>query len=253
MMDLSDRMKGFYENCYRIFLPRRTYTIIRVDGKSFKSYTNNLNEPFDDGLINDMNEAAKYLCKNIQGSKFAYVQSDEISILITDFEKLTTSAWFDNNLLKMTSISASLATSKFNQLRIYREMEEVFDQPTNILDVQKAIKDIKLAEFDSRVFQISTKIEVYNYFLWRQQDATRNSIQKVGQTFIGKNNLKNINCKNIQEILFTEKGINWNDYDPKYKRGRMISKNSDNKWDVVDVPIFSQEQEFLLNLIPDNN
>jgi tRNA(His) guanylyltransferase len=252
MMDLSDRMKGYYENCYRIFLPRRTYTIIRVDGKSFKSYTNNLNEPFDDGLINDMNETAKYLCKNIQGSKFAYVQSDEISILITDFEKLTTSAWFDNNLLKMTSVSASLATSKFNQLRIYREMVEVFDQPTNILDVQEAIKDIKLAEFDSRVFQISTKIEVYNYFLWRQQDATRNSILKVGQTYLGKNKLKNLSCKNIQEILFTEKGLNWNDYDSKYKRGRMIAKNSDNKWDFIDVPIFSQEQEFLLNLIPDN-
>lgn len=101
---LGDRMKKFYENITRIFLPRRTYTIIRVDGKAFHNYTNNLDEPFDYGFIDDMNDVARYLCKNIQGAKFAFVQSDEISVLITDFEKIGTSAWFDGNVQKMASV-----------------------------------------------------------------------------------------------------------------------------------------------------
>lgn len=82
-------MKEFYENRTRNFLPRRTYTIIRVDGKAFHSYTRGLVRPFDEKLVNDMDETACYMCKNIQGAKFAFVQSDEISILLTDFEGLT--------------------------------------------------------------------------------------------------------------------------------------------------------------------
>ena len=106
---LGDRMKEFYENRTRNFLPRRTYTIIRVDGKAFHSYTRGLIRPFDEKLVNDMDETACYMCKNIQGAKFAFVQSDEISILLTDFEGLTTDAWFDGNIQKMASVSASLA------------------------------------------------------------------------------------------------------------------------------------------------
>ena len=111
---LGDRMKRFYENITKYFLPRRTYTIIRIDGKAFHSLTQNFDKPFDYTFINQMDETAKYLCKNIQGAKFAFVQSDEISILMTDFDKINTSAWFDGNVQKIASISASMATSKFN-------------------------------------------------------------------------------------------------------------------------------------------
>lgn len=82
---LGDRMKDFYENRTRYMLPRRTYTVIRIDGKAFKNYTKGLIRPFDKGLIEDMNSTAEYLCKNIQGEKLAYVQSDEISIVLSDF------------------------------------------------------------------------------------------------------------------------------------------------------------------------
>ena len=118
--DLGTRMKEFYENRYRIFLPRRTNVLIRIDGKAFHTYTRGLNKPYDDGLMEDMNETTKYLCENIQGAKMGYVQSDEISILITDYDDISTSAWFDNNIQKMCSIAASLATAKFNQLRMAR-------------------------------------------------------------------------------------------------------------------------------------
>ena len=117
---IMQRMKDNYESRSHTFLTRRTPVIIRLDGKAFHTYTRNLEKPFDEGLIEDMQLTAKYLCENIQGAKCAYVQSDEISILLTDYDKLDTKAWFDYNVQKMCSISASLATGKFNQLRLYR-------------------------------------------------------------------------------------------------------------------------------------
>jgi tRNA(His) 5'-end guanylyltransferase len=230
---LGDRMKEFYENRTRNFLPRRTYTIIRVDGKAFHSYTRGLARPFDEKLVNDMDETACYMCKNIQGAKFAFVQSDEISILLTDFEGLTTDAWFDGNIQKMASISASLATAKFNELR-----------PN------------KIALFDSRVFIIPSDIEVENYFIWRQQDTTRNSISSVAQSMFSHRELENKNTDQMQEMCF-QKGVNWNDFSAKLKRGRLIVKQdyekegaTRSKWVSVEPPIFTQEREMLKVLIP---
>lgn len=230
---LGDRMKEFYENRTRNFLPRRTYTIIRVDGKAFHSYTRGLVRPFDEKLVNDMDETACYMCKNIQGAKFAFVQSDEISILLTDFEQITTDAWFDGNIQKIASISASLATAKFNELR-----------PN------------KIALFDSRVFTIPSDIEVENYFIWRQQDTTRNSISSVAQSMFSHRELENKNTDQMQEMCF-QKGVNWNDFSAKLKRGRLIVKQdyekegaTRTKWVSVEPPIFTQEREMLKILIP---
>lgn len=202
---LGDRMKSFYENRTKQFLPRRTYTVIRIDGKAFHTYTRGLERPFDMKLINDMDETAKYLCKNIQGAKLAFVQSDEISIVLTDFDALGTDAWFDGNVQKITSISASLATAKFNELR-----------PN------------KIALFDSRAFTIPSKIEVINYLIWRQQDTTRNSISSVAQSMYSAKELHGKKTDEQQEMIL-QKGTNWNDYDAKLKRGRLIVKETYDK------------------------
>lgn len=241
---LGDRMKSYYESRTRILLPRRSYTIIRIDGKAFHTYTKYLNKPFDDDLMNDMDLTAIKICQNIQGAKLAFVQSDEISILLTDFDELNTQAWFDNNVQKMVSISASLVTAFFNEERRPREAHK------------------KLAMFDSRVFQLPNKSEVMNYFIWRQQDTVRNSISSVAQSLYSHKELNGKNCNEMQEMIF-QKGINWNDYAPKYKRGRIISKVeipdpviidvTRSKWIMTEPPIFTQEKEFLNNLILDNN
>ena len=118
--ELGDRMKKAYENRTRFYLPRRAYSILRLDGRSFHTFCKGLKKPFDAGLIADMDATACYLCKNIQGAKFAFVQSDEISILLTDFNEIGTDAWFDGNIQKMVSVAASMATAKFNQLRLIR-------------------------------------------------------------------------------------------------------------------------------------
>ena len=188
--ELGDRMKKNYENRTRVLLPRRTYTIIRIDGKAFHTYTLGLKRPFDMGLIEDMDETAKYLCKKIQGAKLGFVQSDEISILLTDFETHQTDAWFDGNVQKIVSISASMAASKFNQLRMVRAaISNSGDDPLasdgsgegTLSDDE--INEFKLADFDARTFTIPSRAEVMNYIIWRQNDTTRNSISSVAQSF----------------------------------------------------------------------
>lgn len=218
---LGDRMKAFYEDRTRIKLPRRTYTIIRIDGKAFHTYTKGLKRPFDTGLIDDMNWTTEYLCKNIQGVKFGYVQSDEISLVLTDFDTLQTDLWFDGNLQKMASIAASMATAKFNQLRMMRACHEGSDVD-GYLDMDD-LSGFKLAMFDARVFQITSPMEVENYFIWRQQDATRNSISSVAQSEFSTRELHGKKTNEMQEMLF-QKGINWNDFSPREKRGSVIRR-----------------------------
>ncbi|MBC7863773.1 MAG: tRNA(His) guanylyltransferase Thg1 family protein [Bacteroidia bacterium] len=232
---LGDRIKTFYEDTTRHFLTRRTYTLIRADGKAFHTYTKDLKRPFDDEFMKNMDETAEFLCKNIMGAKFAFVQSDEISILLTDFEEIGTQAWFDGNIQKIVSVAASMATAKFNELR-----------------------PGKIALFDARVFQIPQKIETENYFIWRQQDTTRNSISSVARSLYSSKQLFGKKNEELQEMIF-QKGSNWNDFAPRYKRGRLIEKQHyekegaiRSKWNCIDVPVFTQEREFLSKRIPDN-
>ena len=264
---LGDRMKDFYEDRTRYKLARRTNTIIRIDGKAFHTYTKGLQRPFDQGLMGDMNKTAEYLCQNIQGAKFGYVQSDEISILITDYDDIDTHAWFDGNLQKMTSIAASLATAKFNQLRIMRHMENAM-----IFLEQEHIEEFKMAHFDARVFQIPYQEEVINYFIWRQQDATRNSISSVAQSLYSAKELHGKKTSDMQEMIF-QKGINWNDFTPREKRGsiihrvehvyarrdepimdgktRVIEAYKRKKWEAdLNTPIISQDKDYLRWFFP---
>lgn len=273
---LGDRMKE-YENITRYYLPKKSYVLARIDGKAFHTYTKGLTRPFDLGLISDMNETAKYLVENIQGARFAYVQSDEISLLITDFvdgkDNRNTESWFGNNLQKMNSISASFATSKFNQLRI-----------TRFLNEESTINEkFRFANFDSRFWIVPKRSEVINYFIYRQQDATRNSIQSIGQSFFSEKELKNQTIDKIQDMVFQKTKINWNDYSAQLKRGRgvvrvekevelnliAITKAKQNAkedwiehdgkifvkrktWEIADVPIFTKDKEFFNNIIPLN-
>ena len=252
---LGDRMKGNYEDRTRFSLPRRTYTVIRIDGKAFHTYTRGLVKPFDKGLMDDMDATTAFLCSNIMGAKLGYVQSDEISIVITDFDDIDTQSWFDSNLQKMTSVSSSIATAKFNQLRMSRACGNGYSDGCL---TGKDINEFKLAMFDSRVFQIPQKVEVINYLIWRQQDATRNSISSVAQSLYSPKELHGKNSDQQQELIF-QKGINWNDYSYREKRGAIITKvpyelngTMRTKWVSVETPIFTQEKEFLNNLIPNN-
>jgi tRNA(His) 5'-end guanylyltransferase len=252
---LGDRMKG-YENIPRIYLTRRMPAIIRIDGKAFHTFTRGFDRPFDEIMIRSMWETAKYLCENIQGCKLAYTQSDEISLLLTDYDELTTSAWFDKNIQKIVSVSASMATLAFNKYFSSLCIDWYAQHNASIKEWDLYSKRFDTALFDSRVF-IIPKEDVCNYFIWRQQDATRNAIQMVGYANFSHKQLNNVNCNQIQEKLFQEKSINFNDYPISQKRGICVVKEyykkdeaDRSRW-VIDenIPVFTQDREYIEKFI----
>src|ERR1700740_3373953 len=196
---LGDRMKR-YEAVTRAFLPRRTYTILRVDGRAFHTMLRHADKPYDSYVMDAMAEVAEALCKDIAGAQFAYTQSDECSVLITDFESVHTEPWFAGNVQKMVSSAAATASIAFTE---YWNMS---------------------GRFDARVFTIPDPAEVINYFIWRQRDAVRNSIMMAGQFYFPHSHLQGKNGDQIQEMLHSHKCINWNDYSARAKRGQFTSR-----------------------------
>lgn len=212
--ELGQRMKEQYEHRTRVFVPRRTFTIIRLDGKAFHTYTRGLQKPFDDGLSKDIDDAIIAMLPEIQGVQFAYTQSDEVSLLLTDFATPNTDAWFDGNIQKMASVSASIMTAEFNKLRWQRFINK---QSLNLLGSENST-----GYFDSRVFTIPDRTEVMNYFIWRNQDCARNSVSMVAQSLFSHKELQGKSTAEMQEMIYQKEGINWADYDQAKKNGRLI-------------------------------
>jgi tRNA(His) guanylyltransferase len=225
---LGDRIKG-YEKAYNITLPKRLPIIIRVDGKNFHSLLRNIKSPFDEGIKNLMDSAACKLLNEIQGAVFAYVQSDEISVLIINYSSLEYSPWFANELQKIVSVSASLATMGFDEAAHF--------------DMDGRFEYLGDAAFDARTF-ILPKEEVCNYFIWRQQNWTRNSVQMLARTLYSHNQLNDKNNEELQEMIF-QKGLNWNDLETWKKRGRCFYKKDGKIHVDNDPPIFTQDREFI--------
>lgn len=235
---LGTRMKTYYEQVPKTRLVRRMPVAIRIDGKAFHTFTRGFQKPFDEVLGNAMVRTMEYLCKNIQGCVFGYTQSDEITLLLIDYQTLDTCAWFDYEVQKMCSISASMATMAFNKF-----FQKEFDQwlsdhiefPFDYGDDTINLADKTLgktygksiangAMFDARCFNIP-KEEACNLVYWRQLDATRNSIQMVGQANFSQNELQGKSCNVIQDMLLTQRGINWNNYPTRWKRGVAWKRN----------------------------
>ena len=227
---LGTRMKTYYEQVPKTRLVRRMPVAIRIDGKAFHTFTRGFQKPFDEVLGNAMVRTMEYLCKNIQGCVFGYTQSDEITLLLIDYQTLETDAWFEYEVQKMGSISASMATMAFNKY-FKEEMNSWWETAHDGVkwDSPEWEKIDKLLEtyanaykkgamFDSRVFNIP-KEEVCNLVYWRQLDATRNSIQMVGQANFSHSELQGCSCNVIQDMLHEQRGINWNDFPTRWKRG----------------------------------
>jgi tRNA(His) 5'-end guanylyltransferase len=275
--DLANRMKD-YEKRNRYYLQRRMPVIIRLDMRAGHTFTKGFKRPFDEVFMKSMQETAKYLCENIQNTKIAYTQSDEITLVLIDYEKLNTDAFFDYRVDKMCSIAASMATMAFNRFfEINTLTERLKNDVEHDYALGKAYKDAlyKGAMFDARVFNIP-KEDVTNNFYWRQLDCSRNSIQMVGQANFSHKELQNKSCIDIQEMLL-QKDIDWNDFPAYQKRGTCVVKNkyisrdyyvaftqkeykeyslhdsskSENEWIIdKDIPIFKGEgREYIEKLI----
>jgi tRNA(His) 5'-end guanylyltransferase len=204
---LGDRMK-LYETATRTVLPRRTLTVCRVDGRAFHSFLRHADKPFDNAVMSAMDAVAEALCAEMSGAAFAFTQSDECSVLLTDFESHGTQPWFGGVVQKIASIAASTATVAFN--RRYG-----------------VDHDDACATFDARVFTIPDPVEVANYFLWRQRDCVRNSISMAAQAKFSHKQLHGKSTGVMQEMLWSEYGINWNDYPAGAKRGRVCVRHTE--------------------------
>ena len=277
--DLGVRMKTFYEQIPKTKLMRRCPVAIRIDGKAFHTFTTGFQKPFDEVLIKSMQETMKYLCENIQGCVLGYTQSDEITLILVDYKKLTSSAWFDYEVQKICSIAASMATMAFNKFFENCVDEYRFGKWDGVSKYEEGTWEYiqmllsaveKGAMFDARCFNIP-KEEVTNLVYWRQLDASRNSIQMVGQANFPHKELQNKSCNDIQDILMTQKGINWNDLPTYQKRGSCCVRNkiviesdgvmataqlrdtskSENEWIIdTDIPIFKGEgREYIDRLV----
>lgn len=252
---LGDRMKHNYEEVSKTRLVRRMPVAVRVDGRSFHTFTRGFVKPFDDILIQSMQETMRKMCREIGGCVFAYQQSDEITFVLVDYASLETQAWFDNEVQKMASISASMATLFFNQAfsdavssakahapGLDPKLQEVYDRAA-----------VKGAMFDARVFNIP-KEEVTNMVLWRQQDAMRNSVEMVARSQYSDRQLFRKNTDQMKQMLKEEKGIDW-DALPVYKqRGSACIKevcDTRTRWKVdLEMPILKGDgRKYLDDLI----
>lgn len=238
---LGERMKS-YEAIGRSSLVKKIPVIARLDGKAFHTFTRGMDRPYDNRLASCMQETMLYLCRNIQGVQVAYQQSDEITLLLVDYQSDVTSAWFEYRLDKMASVSASYASTAFmaQYMKVFPEKRD-------------ECLSGKFPAFDARFFNIPQS-EVMNCFIWRQQDATRNSIQMLGQSKFSHKQLHGKSCDQIQDMLMKDFSINWNDCPVPQKRGVCAAKESytsdsgceRTRW-VIDneIPIFTRDREYI--------
>jgi len=266
---LGERM-NYYRSMGEMKITPKSYVLAMLDGRSFsKRWKNKLDKPFDDGFISDMNETAKYLCENIAGCRLAFVQSDEISLFLCDYENEETQPWFDYRMTKMLSLSAAMATGKYNQLRLVRELQdtindnqifvdeedepykqirngkEILIPPGKVYTIYDQIRDFKLSEFDSKFWSVPERNDAVAWFIYRQNDCIRNSVLQSGYTYFSHKELMNKKTDEIKDKLFFDKDVNWNEYSDGKKYGRVIYKvmTSANRsiWIIHNAPVFKGE------------
>lgn len=254
---LGERMKT-YEATAQSKLVRRMPVAIRIDGKAFHTFTKGLNRPFDGVLRTAMNNTMLLLAKNIQNCCFAYCQSDEITLILKDWDTLETDAWFDNKVQKLTSISASMATLYFNQEFRRLAEDEIFTWQNSLVpqsvEIQERMNKYhqilrnciqKGAMFDARCFNIPRE-EVTNLVYWRQIDVIRNSVQMCGQSMFSYKELMNKSTNDIKAMLLA-KGYNWDTLSPEAQHGACCYKTEDGWFIDHHMPVLKGEERALLD------
>lgn len=197
------------EKAHRTVLPKKTYAVIRVDGKGFSKYTKGLEKPFDAQFTKDMQAVAKFLCEQIDGAHFAYTQSDEISVVFSDLRSENTEMWFGGQVQKIVSIVAALATAKFNELRPFGG----------------------LALFDARVHPLDGIHEVLQYVQWRQSDAIRNSVGMLAGHHFSHRKLMGASVPERLEMLGS-KNVRWLDLDMAFRQGSLVFQREEERTSV---------------------
>lgn len=234
-----------YERVNSPILISRVPVIIRLDGKAWHTFCNRFQKPFDDNLIKLFNQAAFKLCYEMQGAKIAYLQSDEISILLTDYDSLYQCPWFGYKGYKMVSISAAQLSVSFYRLFIKTLIQNV-NTTAEVIDILSDSSNEVL--FDSRVYNLPDS-EVCNYFIWRQQDWCRNSIQMLARSLYSQSDLHQKKTNELHQMCF-EKGHNWNSLPTHLRRGRCLVKYNKGWYLDNAIPMFTQNRQYIEQHLP---
>lgn len=205
--DLGDRMKEYERaEAGRRLMPRLPI-LARIDGKRFSRFTEGLPRPYDQRLSALMVATTRRLMED-SAALVGYTQSDEISLLFySDDPKVQ--LFLDRRVQKLTSILASMTTAYFNA------------------DLGAAIPERAgtAAFFDCRVWAVPSRDEAANTFLWREIDATKNSVSMAARAYYPHAELHGRTSAEMQELLF-QKGVNWNDYPAFFKRGTFVLRRT---------------------------
>jgi tRNA(His) 5'-end guanylyltransferase len=253
---LGDRIKSKYEDVFRNSIPQRTFAVIRIDGKAFHTFTKTLEKPHSAELSEAMDHAAQVLCKEMMGCKLAYGQSDEYSFLLTDFEKEESEMWFNGNIQKIVSVSSSIFTAAFNDH--WEKVRPMSFKP-------------RLAMFDARVFVIPSRNDVFQYFLWRQKDASRNSLTMLASCHFSHKQLHGQD-RDAKHELLQSVGVKWTDWPTSFRHGRVVRRVSQQRtvsyvhkktkekiskdveesvWQVDrEIPVFTRTSDYLDSVVP---
>jgi tRNA(His) 5'-end guanylyltransferase len=239
--DLTIRMKT-YEAVSDLHLVRRMPVIIRLDGKNFSNFTRSLRKPFDNDFAKCMSATALRLCAEAQNCRMAFHGSDEISLLLTDYKTLNTAPWFDNDVMKIASISAAIATAAFAE-----EMSAVWGN------------NKKFPVFDSRCFNIPER-DVVNYFVWRQRDTMRNSVSAAAQSAFSHKELHGVNRDQMIDMLKLRKGIDWNNYGHHFRMGSVVVRDAEivgnvtrHRWTEHNAPLFKDDRQYVEKFLQAEN
>lgn len=247
---LGDRMKGNYEDRAKTYLVRRMPVVIRLDGKAFHTFTRGFDKPFDDVMMQTMQQTTLKLCQEIQGCVFGYTQSDEITLVLVDYNDISTDAWFDYSTQKMCSVAASMCTLYFN--KIFSEMVDVFIANSDVTPEEEKLERVynraieKGALFDARAFNIPRE-ELINCVLWRIKDSVRNSVSSLAQSKFSHKELQGKNSSQMQDMLMETFNINWNNLSNFEKTGTLVVKDED-AFKIQDVMIksYTDLEKFLV-------
>lgn len=248
MSSLGDRMKQ-YEAVSKSGLVHRMPVILRLDGCHFHTFTKGFDKPFDEVLMCSMIRTMKYLCQKIQGCVFGYTQSDEISLILIDYKKLNSSAWYDNEIQKMCSVTSSLCTLAFNRIfreEVHKHVPRCFTENSKLLSAYNKALETG-AVFDCRAFNVP-KEDVCNCIIWRQQNATRNSVQSLAQSQFSHKELQGLSCNKLKDKLLKERNINWDDLEAYKKLGIACYNRGEEHSDwAVDLcmPILTQDRDYI--------
>jgi tRNA(His) 5'-end guanylyltransferase len=259
-----------YENAFSNKFPIKHPLILRLDGVHFHTNVKrwNCKKPFDPELIDAMQFTAKVLCESISGAKIAYVQSDEITILIRDDMDFGTMPWYDKKINKIMSVVAAKASNAFNYCYHQMRGDAWENEDGEMVYEGKTITLPDMAEFDCRGY-ILPENEINNAFLWRQNDCISNSVQMLGRAHFSHKELQRKSNDDIKSMLIKNRDTDWDELATECQRGACIIRKQfpkkipsrDDKglimhglfdtimvpaWTIdTEIPIFTEDTEYI--------